>query len=208
MAEPPKADDELMKRIKEEVNLHYHTLPYDESDREYIVGEFRWSSKKIVNLGSNQVFRGLADTRDVPHGWGVLQHHNGIAQDCAAWTQGVPNGRGVFRDPEGGVFYGTWRNGKREGWGCSVDKEHKMFLECYEDGKLAKKIKWKLDKEHLKCAGCGTMYLEKTNKTECRYHPDPVNWEDRYSCCGALAKHNPQGCTVDFHRVNIAERQR
>lgn len=42
---------------------------------DYIIGEFRWSAKKILNVTANQVYRGLADEDDKPHGWGLMQHH-------------------------------------------------------------------------------------------------------------------------------------
>jgi|EP00670_Eutreptiella_braarudii_P009153 hypothetical protein len=196
----PKPKDPKLEAMKEACTRLYREPAYDENHQDYIIGDFRWSTKKIVNVTSTQVYRGLADEDDKPHGWGLMQHHNGISHDCARWEHGVPNGRGVFRDPEGGAFYGEWVNGKRHGLGCSINKLHQMLIEQYEHGQLQSKTKWKIDKEHLRCAHCNCLYMEATNKLECRYHPDGVDWEDRFTCCGALQKHNPQGCAVDYHR--------
>eukprot|EP00993_Chasmostoma_nieuportense_P004045 NODE_4728_length_749_cov_29.292605_g4568_i0.p1 GENE.NODE_4728_length_749_cov_29.292605_g4568_i0~~NODE_4728_length_749_cov_29.292605_g4568_i0.p1 ORF type:complete len:220 (+),score=53.21 NODE_4728_length_749_cov_29.292605_g4568_i0:29-661(+) len=207
MAAPKPKDPEQearLKAMKEHCTALYREPLYDENDKEYIIGEYRWSSKKILNMNKNQVYRGLADNDDQPHGWGLMQHHNGISQDCARWDRGVPNGKGSFRDPEGGVFYGCWVNGKRDGVGCSINDQGHMFMETYEKGTIMSKQKWKIDKEHVRCAHCKTQYLEKHNKMECRYHPDGTDWEDRYSCCGALSKHSPQGCAVDYHRTSLA----
>eukprot|EP00996_Jenningsia_fusiforme_P002087 NODE_2931_length_1086_cov_35.082932_g2688_i0.p1 GENE.NODE_2931_length_1086_cov_35.082932_g2688_i0~~NODE_2931_length_1086_cov_35.082932_g2688_i0.p1 ORF type:complete len:167 (-),score=24.83 NODE_2931_length_1086_cov_35.082932_g2688_i0:435-935(-) len=128
-AAPKPKDPEKEARIraiKEYCQKLYQEPAYGEADQEYLIGDFRWSKKKIVNVSSTQVFRGLADEEDKPHGWGIMQNHNGFSQDCSAWFQGVANGRGSFRDPDGGVFYGTWKNGKRDGTGCSINKERQM----------------------------------------------------------------------------------
>mmetsp|Transcript_17921 Transcript_17921/g.31816 ORF Transcript_17921/g.31816 Transcript_17921/m.31816 type:complete len:207 (-) Transcript_17921:1657-2277(-) len=199
----PKPKDPEVEAMKAECVRLYREPAYSENDEAYIIGDFRWSSKKIVNIDSNTVFRGLADEYDKPHGWGLMQHHNGISHDCARWDQGVPNGRGIFRDPKGGAFYGVWRDGKRDGVGCYINEQRHMFVEVYNYGELVKRIKWKIDKEHVQCAHCNALYMDATNKLECRYHPDGVDWEDRYTCCGAMKKHAPQGCAVDYHRTSL-----
>lgn len=70
-------------------------------------------------------------------------------------------------------------NGKRDGVGCSITAARHMFVEQYVAGELKAKTKWKIDKEHKQCAHCKGLYVEATNKLECRYHPDGVDWEAR-----------------------------
>eukprot|EP00667_Euglena_gracilis_P020964 EG_transcript_22787 len=178
-AKAAKPKDPRLEALKEECLKLYREPPYLENHEDYIIGEFRWSAKKILNVTANQVYRGLADEDDKPHGWGLMQHHNGMSQDCARWVHGVANGRGTFRDPEGSIFYGTWVNGKRDGVGCSITAARHMFVEQYVAGELKAKTKWKIDKEHKQCAHCKGLYVEATNKLECRYHPDGVDWEAR-----------------------------
>ena len=120
---------------------------------------------------------------------------------------GAVNGRGVFRHPEGRAFYGEQVKDKRHGLSCSINKLHQMLIEQYEHGQLKSKMKWKIDQEHLRCAHCNCLYMEATNKLECRYHPDGVDSEDRFTCCGALQKHNPQGCAVDYTKTQRQSEQ-
>jgi len=195
----PKPKDPQLEALKDQCTLLYRQRPYDENHADYLIGEFRWSKRKIINVTTNQVYRGLADEDDKPHGWGLMQHHNGISHDCARCPGRVSHSTLRPRDPNG-IFYGVWKDGKRDGVGCSINAARHMLIETYANGELKSKVKWKIDKEHLQCAHCGGLYMESTNSLECRFHPDPVDYDDRYKCCGALTKHNPQGCAVDYHR--------
>merc|ERR1719215_844505 len=52
----------------------------------------------LVPCGTNQSFTGLArngaNGPNTPHGWGVLEHHEGFSQACAMWRDGVADGAG------------------------------------------------------------------------------------------------------------------
>merc|ERR1711957_70713 len=106
----------------------------------------------LVAWGVDQTFSGLTHKTSkgdqTPHGWGVLEHHQGFIQACAMWTNGVADGPGMWASCAEGkeqCGYGTWVDGKRDGYFALV-KEGGVFIEEYLVGELARRIKWRKDK--------------------------------------------------------------
>eukprot|EP00928_Gymnodinium_smaydae_P065337 TRINITY_DN484_c0_g1_i1.p1 TRINITY_DN484_c0_g1~~TRINITY_DN484_c0_g1_i1.p1 ORF type:complete len:290 (-),score=49.56 TRINITY_DN484_c0_g1_i1:27-842(-) len=163
----------------------------------------------LVPWGRDQTFTGL--TRGThrgahtPHGWGVLEHHEGFSQACSMWKDGTPAGPGTWTlaSPEAGkeqCGYGTWVDGKRDGFFALV-KEGGTYVEEYAAGELKRRIKWRKDKLHVKCTRCHSLFVPSANSAEklCRFHWNAVDVDGRYPCCGALQAVNPRGCATALH---------
>eukprot|EP01061_Rhynchopus_euleeides_P043932 TRINITY_DN76796_c0_g1_i1.p1 TRINITY_DN76796_c0_g1~~TRINITY_DN76796_c0_g1_i1.p1 ORF type:complete len:219 (+),score=71.56 TRINITY_DN76796_c0_g1_i1:53-658(+) len=198
MAAP--ADDEIA-RVKKALELQMSAPPFCRLDPKYIGRN--WQSCEVVGsmaYGKDQKYSGLAKD-GLPTGWGILEHHLGIVQVCSDWTEGVANGPGLLLTPET-LHYGTWAAGVRVGWFALV-KGGGIYLEEYDsEGNVLRRIKWKRDKQHVRCSRCEQPFIPSGNTEDspmCRHHPDDQDAKGTYQCCGAMAVYNPRGCTLTVH---------
>merc|ERR1712216_292214 len=103
------------------------------------------------------------------------------------------------------IGYGTWLDGKRNGY-FGVSDKGSLYLEEYSLGELRRRMKWREDRTHVKCSRCNMLFEPKfANNAErlCRFHPKPVG-EFGHTCCGSLK--GDRGCTPCFH-VDPRERK-
>mmetsp|Transcript_77027 Transcript_77027/g.121625 ORF Transcript_77027/g.121625 Transcript_77027/m.121625 type:complete len:242 (-) Transcript_77027:58-783(-) len=203
--QPAKKEDPLAG-IKAELDAQMRRAPYERFADMYNSTEFMDTRfHELVPCGQDQTFSGLthatAKGSHIPHGWGVLEHHEGFIQACSLWTDGVPNGPGTWIScSQEQCGYGNWVNGKRDGF-FSLVKEGGVYLEEYASGELKRRIKWRRDKLHKKCTRCNALFVASANCTEklCRFHWDAVDGDGRFPCCGALQSVNPRGCATSYH---------
>ncbi|CAE7359189.1 unnamed protein product [Symbiodinium pilosum] len=163
---------------------------------------------ELAPWGKDQTFTGLTHGTPkgahTPHGWGVLEHHEGFLQACAVWRDGLADGPGMWSSTMGGkeqCGYGTWVEGKRHGFFALI-KEGGTYVEEYDAGELKRRIKWRKDKLHVTCARCGMLFIPSANTADekfCRFHLSKPDYDGRYPCCGALHSVNPRGCATSMH---------
>ncbi|CAK9078960.1 unnamed protein product [Durusdinium trenchii] len=208
MAEGAKAKEDPYVEVKALLDRQMRHQPYERFDRIYEGDEFADSRfAELVAWGRDQTFTGLTrgtpKGANTPHGWGVLEHHEGFLQACAIWRDGVADGPGMWASVVDGKEQcpGPVRGGKRHGYFALV-KEGGVYLEDYDHGELKKRIKWRRDKLHVTCARCGLLFVPSANTSEekfCRFHLSKPDYDGRYSCCGALHAVNPRGCATSTH---------
>lgn len=203
---PPKKEDPLAS-VKAILDTQMRQPPYERFATLYEGDEFRATRyAELVPWGQDQTFTGLTHGTpkgpQTPHGWGVLEHHEGFVQACSMWTNGAPDGQGMwFSTGQEQCGYGTWVEGKRDGYFAFV-KEGGVFIDEYAMGELIRRIKWRKDKLHKKCIRCNALFVPAANTSAekfCRSHWDAVDADGRFPCCGALQKVNPRGCTLSMH---------
>eukprot|EP00927_Polykrikos_kofoidii_P079501 TRINITY_DN76281_c0_g1_i1.p1 TRINITY_DN76281_c0_g1~~TRINITY_DN76281_c0_g1_i1.p1 ORF type:complete len:250 (+),score=33.06 TRINITY_DN76281_c0_g1_i1:138-887(+) len=208
-AAPPQKKEDPLAGVKAALDAQMRRPVYERFSSMYEGEEFDQTRfNALVPWGRDQTFSGL--TRGThkgphtPHGWGVLEHHEGFMQICSMWEDGVPGGSGMWLNVAHGAQqcgYGTWLAGKRDGYFALV-KEGGVFLEEYDMGQLKRRIKWRKDKLHKTCVRCGALFVPSANTSAekfCRFHLKQVDIEGRYPCCGALQSVNPRGCTTSMH---------
>lgn len=208
-AAPAKKEDPLAA-VKAALDAQMRRPPYKRFSELYSGEEF--SDSKFVALapwGKDQSFSGLArgthKGAQTPHGWGVLEHHDGFMHACAVWRDGLPDGPGMWASSAAGkeqCGYGTWVDGKRDGYFALV-KEGGVFIEEYDKGILQpKRIKWRRDKLHVLCSRCDFLFVPSANTSDekfCRFHPQRPDKDGRLQCCGALESFHPLGCLTSMH---------
>mmetsp|Transcript_98966 Transcript_98966/g.171491 ORF Transcript_98966/g.171491 Transcript_98966/m.171491 type:complete len:263 (-) Transcript_98966:106-894(-) len=208
-----KKDDPLAP-VKAALDSQMRRPPYERFSRDYDGEHFaRATYNALVPWGRDQTFTGLTQGTPMgahtPHGWGILEHHEGITQACAMWLDGVASGPGMWLNVAAGreqCGYGTWVDGKRDGYFALV-KEGNTYIEEYDFGELKRRIKWRRDKLHTKCVRCNSLFVPSANTPAekfCRFHSQKPDHEGRFQCCGALLEVNPRGCCTSMH-VDPAE---
>eukprot|EP00931_Biecheleriopsis_adriatica_P026116 TRINITY_DN1591_c0_g1_i1.p1 TRINITY_DN1591_c0_g1~~TRINITY_DN1591_c0_g1_i1.p1 ORF type:complete len:266 (+),score=55.16 TRINITY_DN1591_c0_g1_i1:36-800(+) len=195
--------------VKAALDVQMRRQPYRRFDKIYEGGDFAESRfAELVPWGRDQTFTGLTrgtpKGAHTPHGWGVLEHHEGFVQACAVWRDGVADGPGMWSMSAEGqeqCGYGNWVEGKRDGYFALV-KEGGVYIEEYDRGDLKRRIKWRKDKLHVKCTRCNMLFVPSANTSEekfCRFHLNKVEHDGRFPCCGALQSVNPRGCSTSMH---------
>lgn len=71
---------------------------------------------KNIEYENGDVYTGVVDRQDIPHGKGKMQFNNGALYD-GDFRYGQPNGAGTFVSPEGAKYIGSFRLGIPEGYG-------------------------------------------------------------------------------------------
>lgn len=212
---PKAVKEDPYSEIKAVLDQQMRHQPYERFDSFYEGEEFADAKfAELVPWGKDQTFSGLTHGTPkgahTPHGWGVLEHHEGFLQACAVWRDGLADGPGMWAsivDGKEQCGYGTWMQGKRHGFFALV-KEGGVYLEDYDNGELKKRIKWRRDKLHVTCARCGLLFVPSANTSEekfCRFHLSKPDYDARYACCGALHAVNPRGCATSTHVEPVAE---
>lgn len=205
---PPKKDDPLAG-VKAALDAQMRRPPYSRFSGDYDGEEFAHAKfAALVPWGTDQTFSGLTRPSQLgsqtPHGWGVLEHHEGFIQACSMWRDGVADGPGMWAMSATGqeqCGYGTWVQGVRDGYFALV-KEGGVYIDEYVQGDLKRRIKWRRDKLHILCSRCNTLFVPSANGAAekfCRFHLKRVEADGRYPCCGALETLNPRGCTTSMH---------
>mmetsp|Transcript_38577 Transcript_38577/g.71752 ORF Transcript_38577/g.71752 Transcript_38577/m.71752 type:complete len:238 (-) Transcript_38577:34-747(-) len=208
MADAPKKEDPLAE-VKAILDRQMRHQPYQRFDKFYEGDDFADALfTELSPWGKDQTFTGLAHGTPkgahTPHGWGVLEHHEGFIQACAIWRDGLADGPGMWASGAVGkeqIGYGTWTEGKRHGFFALI-KEGGTFIEEYFEGELKRRIKWRKDKLHVLCARCNMLFVPSANTTDekfCRFHLSKPDYDGRYACCGALHSVNPRGCATSMH---------
>eukprot|EP00930_Biecheleria_cincta_P058513 TRINITY_DN44331_c0_g1_i1.p1 TRINITY_DN44331_c0_g1~~TRINITY_DN44331_c0_g1_i1.p1 ORF type:complete len:225 (+),score=28.20 TRINITY_DN44331_c0_g1_i1:156-830(+) len=201
-----KKEDPL-SAVKSALDAQMRQQPYRRFGQEYEAGEFAdCRFAELVTWGRDQTFTGLTHQtpkgQHTPHGWGILEHHEGFVQANAMWRDGVPDGLGMWAMAgQGQCGYGTWVDGKRDGYFALV-KEGGVYIEEYAQGELKRRIKWRKDKLHVTCTRCNMLFVPSANTSEekfCRFHLSKPDYDGRYPCCGALREVNPRGCSTSMH---------
>jgi len=208
-SQPTAKKEDPLAAVKAALDAQMRRPPYKRFAEVYDKEDF--SKAKFASLvpwGKDQTFSGLVHrtsrSEHTPHGWGVLEHHEGFLQACSLWYNGYANGPGMWAqcvDGKEQCGYGTWVEGKRNGYFALV-KEGGVFIEEYANGELKRRIKWRKDKLHLKCIRCNMLFVESANDASekfCRFHPKKSDKDGRFPCCGALQSLNPRGCCTSMH---------
>jgi len=218
MLETPKkapVKDDPLAKVKAQLDSQMRCQVFERTSPVYEEEEFaRATYVSISPWGNSQVYSGLAHGTHkgahTPHGWGILEHHEGFLQVCSMWRDGIADGPGLWvnvREGQEQCGYGTWIDGKRDGY-FSLVKEGGVYVEEYDMGELRRRIKWRKDKLHVKCTRCNALFVPSANTSEtklCRFHPERVNYEGIYPCCGARAVVNPRGCSNSMHVEPVQE---
>jgi hypothetical protein len=206
-AQPAKKEDPLAG-VKAALDVQMRHPPYERFAAVYEQDEAFSDTRftELVAWGRDQTFTGLTHGTPkgahTPHGWGVLEHHEGFVQACSMWIDGVPNGPGMWLSLSNQQCgYGTWVDGKRDGYFALV-KEGGVFVEEYAFGELKRRIKWRKDRLHKTCTRCKALFVPSANTSAekfCRFHWEAVDADGRFPCCGALQSVNPRGCALSMH---------
>eukprot|EP00760_Papus_ankaliazontas_P011528 PhM_4_TR14830/c0_g1_i2/m.25115 len=142
-AAPPAEDLTAVKKELSELMLR---LPYDPDSTMYISRDYIGADITDIPFGKDQKYYGMV-LHGKPHGWGIVEHHDGLVQTNERWLDGVPCGFGTLSVAgEYRAWYGHWVQGKREGYFATV-KDGIQLIEVYEKGtgNLLRRIKWRKD---------------------------------------------------------------